>query len=205
VRVCVLGSLEVEGDGGLIPVGGPQARRVVARLALDAGRAVSVDALADDAWGEDQPATARHTIATHVLRLRRAGLLIDTVPEGYALRTPTDVDDFERLAIAARTDAKREPRRAARAYLRAIGLWRGEPFPELTDLAERNPVAARLDDQIATLREEWLAAELDAGEPAEWIGPSRDLTAAHPYRERGWQLLMLAPTRSTRTPRCGAA
>jgi DNA-binding SARP family transcriptional activator/predicted ATPase len=196
MRVRVLGVLEVENGNEVISVGGPQARRLVARLALDAGRLVSVDALAEAAWGDDQPATARHTIATQVLRLRRAGLHIDTAPDGYVLRTPTDVADLERLT--ARAQATRVPRRAARAYRRALDLWRGEPFPELLDVADRMPVAARLDDQIATLREEWLSAELDSSEAPQWISASNDLTVDHPYRERGWELLMLALYRSGR-------
>ena len=196
MRVRVLGVLEVEADDAIISVGGPQARRLVARLALDGGRMVSVDALADAAWGDDQPATARHTIATHILRLRRAGLLIETASDGYVLQTPTDVADLERFAARAR--ASDEPRHTARAYRRALDLWRGDPFPELADVADRMPVAARLDDLIATLREEWLSAELDAGDAAQWIAAARDLTELHPYRERGWELLMLALYRAGR-------
>jgi DNA-binding SARP family transcriptional activator/predicted ATPase len=196
MRVRVLGALEVEQGDRVVSVGGPHARRLLSRLALEAERPVSVDALADALWGVDQPATARHTIATHILRLRRVGLQIDTAPDGYVLRTPTDVADLEQFAARARSADV--PRRAARAYRRALDLWRGDAFPELFDVADRMPVAARLDDLIATVREEWVASELDAGDAPKWIAAARELTGAHPYRERGWQLLILALYRSGR-------
>ena len=70
--VRVLGPLEVEDGRSEVAVGGRQARRVLARLALAEAKPVSVDDLVAAAWAIDVPPTARHTIATHVLRLRRA-------------------------------------------------------------------------------------------------------------------------------------
>jgi hypothetical protein len=49
----VLGPVEVHSPGGSWVVLPPPVRALAARLALSAGRVVSVDALTDALWGED--------------------------------------------------------------------------------------------------------------------------------------------------------
>jgi DNA-binding SARP family transcriptional activator len=75
----LLGPLELVGDDGRLielPAGKP--RVLLARLLLDAGRAVSVDRLVAGLWGEPPPATAGKVVQGYVSRLRRllpAGVL----------------------------------------------------------------------------------------------------------------------------------
>ena len=78
MQVCFLGPLTIRDGGAEIPAGGRLQRRVLARLAMEAGKPVATDDLEAAAWGDDPPAAARHTIATHVFRLRRLGLAITT-------------------------------------------------------------------------------------------------------------------------------
>ena len=59
-------------------------------------------------------------------------------------------------------------------------------------------MAARLEELVESLREDLLALELDHGRPAELIAEARQLAAAQPYRERRWELLMLALYRAGR-------
>jgi hypothetical protein len=57
VRVAILGALLVADDAGRpVEVGGARLRALLTRLALEPGRAVGVDALVEDLWGDTPPA-----------------------------------------------------------------------------------------------------------------------------------------------------
>ena len=166
---------------------------------MDAGRPVSVDDLEQAVWGEEPPTTARHTIATHIFRLRRLGLAISTRDDRYVLGTSTDADELERLVAASHTALDAHDRLGAADDLRqGIALWRGQPLTDIDDLPEARIVATRLEELVDRLREELLALELDEGRAAELIGLARQLADEQPYRERRWELLMLALYRAGR-------
>src|SRR3954470_17640673 len=87
----LLGSLEVvDGDAAPLRLGGRKPRALLARLALDAGRTVSVDQLVDDLWGEEVPDSAVKMVHIHVSALRKAlpAGVIRTRSPGYALELP---------------------------------------------------------------------------------------------------------------------
>ena len=60
LTVHVLGPVEVHRDGVAVDLGGPQQRAVIAHLALDVGRVVSVERLIDRLWGDEPPRTPLH-------------------------------------------------------------------------------------------------------------------------------------------------
>ncbi len=196
--VCVLGPLEIRDGASLIPPGGRRQRSILAGLALGAGRTVSWFALETAAWGEDPPATARHTIATHVLRLRAAGLAIRTTPEGYCLDTPTDAMELERDLGSARALLDHDPARSAELLRDALALWRGRPFPELDHVSEAEIEAARLEELVEGVREQLLRTQLVIERADDLVATARSLVAEQPYREHRWELLMLALYRSGR-------
>ncbi|HEY6470741.1 MAG TPA: BTAD domain-containing putative transcriptional regulator [Candidatus Dormibacteraeota bacterium] len=196
--VCVLGPLEIRDGATLIPPGGRRQRSILAGLALDAGKTVSWFALETAAWGEEPPATSRHTIATHVLRLRAAGLAIRTTPEGYCLDTPTDAVGLERNLEHARALLDHDPVRSAELLRDALELWRGRPFPELDHVPEAEIEAARLEELVEGVREQLLRTELVVGRADDLVATARSLVAEQPYREHRWELLMLALYRSGR-------
>jgi DNA-binding SARP family transcriptional activator/predicted ATPase len=198
VLVCVLGPLEIRDGAALIAPGGRRQRSILAGLALAAGRTVSWFALETAAWGEDPPATARHTIATHVLRLRSAGLAIRTTAEGYCLDTPTDAIGLERDLETARALIDHEPGRAAELLRAALELWRGRPFPELDHVPEAEVEAARLEELVEGVREQLLRTQLVIGRDDDIVATARALVTEQPYREHRWELLMLALYRSGR-------
>ena len=199
MQVGFLGPLTIRDGRAEIPAGGRLQRRVLARLAMEAGTPVATDDLEGAAWGDDPPVAARHTIATHVFRLRRLGLEIATQDDRYVLVASTDAGDLERLAAESRRALlDGDPMRAIGALREALALWRGRPLADLDDLPEATIVAARLDELVESLREELLSLELDHGRPAALIAEARQLAAAQPYRERRWELLMLALYRAGR-------
>jgi len=72
VRFGVLGPLEVSGQDGPLPLGGPKQRIVLAHLVLAANRVVPVEQLIDAVWGEHLPEAPKATLQVYVSRLRSA-------------------------------------------------------------------------------------------------------------------------------------
>src|SRR4051794_12312046 len=106
MRVGILGALQIERDGRPVEVAGGRLRALLARLALDAGRPVSVAALVDAVWDDDLPADEQHALQSLISRLRRSlgdSDAIAPAPGGYRLAVEPDAVDahrFERLAAA---------------------------------------------------------------------------------------------------------
>ena len=71
LQVRLLGPLEVVRDGAPVVVAAPKQRALLALLALDVGRVVSSDELADRLWAGEAPATAVTTVQVYVSQLRK--------------------------------------------------------------------------------------------------------------------------------------
>ncbi|MFD0821815.1 winged helix-turn-helix domain-containing protein [Micromonospora zhanjiangensis] len=84
MRVGILGPLEVRDGDRVVEVGGARLRALLIRLALDPGRSVGVDALAEALWGDAPPADTPNAVQSLVSRLRRAvpGLGVLSGPAG---------------------------------------------------------------------------------------------------------------------------
>src|SRR5690242_3687021 len=96
----ILGPLEVRGERGVLPLGGPKPRAVMAVLLLHANEAVSAERLALAVFGDDAPAGSPNKIQVHVSRLRKAlggDDILVTTPAGYTLRVGPGELDKERF------------------------------------------------------------------------------------------------------------
>ncbi len=202
VRFGVLGPLEVSGQDGPRPLGGPKQRIVLAHLVLAANRVVPAEHLIDAVWGEELPEVPKATLQVYISRLRSV-LGPDTIegrPPGYRLRAePDEVDAqlFEDLLGEARV-SETEPRDVADTLTEALELWRG---PALADLAAEPSLSgeiARLEELRLETVEEKIAAQLDLGQHNRVVAELEGLTRAHPLRERLWGELMLALYRQDR-------
>jgi SARP family transcriptional regulator, regulator of embCAB operon len=71
IEFLVLGPLEVRLAGESLKLGGAKQRAVLAALLLRADEVVSVDRLIDEAWGDDPPPSAAHSLESYVSRLRQ--------------------------------------------------------------------------------------------------------------------------------------
>ena len=69
--VRLLGPLEVRLGDGPVELGPRKQRAVLAMLALEVGRTVSVDRLAEGLWGDESPASAPKMVQLYVSHLRR--------------------------------------------------------------------------------------------------------------------------------------
>jgi DNA-binding SARP family transcriptional activator len=174
---------------------------VLALLLIAAGRTVSVDRLVDEVWGERPPRTARNTIQTYMVRLRRL-LTVDgdcplrTTDRGYRLVLgPDDLDVtvFRRsVAAARRLLDDGSPADAVRLFTDAFDLWRGPPFGDVPPTPSIAAEATRLDQDRLTALESQLGAELDLGRHAAAVTALQRLVDEHPLREDGRAMLMLA-------------
>jgi DNA-binding SARP family transcriptional activator len=120
----VLGPFEVRIGGAPREVGGPRLRTLLAVLAAEAGRVVSVPALGRALWGERPPEHADRTVRTYLSRLRGTvdPDLITTRSPGYVLHVaPRQLDAarFEELAAGGRRALAAGEPGVARGHLTA--------------------------------------------------------------------------------------
>ena len=132
-------------------------------LALEPGRTVSADRLAEGLWADEPPASAPKMVQLYVSRLRRVldgnGARIVTHGRGYELQLPEDAVDavrFERLLDTRPRDA--------------LALWRGAPLADLADEPFAAAEIGRLEELRLRATELAIDADLAAGRHAEVIG-----------------------------------
>jgi DNA-binding SARP family transcriptional activator len=212
MRYRVLGSLEVEADGGSVVLGGQKERLLLALLLTRPNQVVSVEALLRGLWGEQPPPTAAKTLQSHVMRLRRAlepgrvrgaaGEVLVTREPGYLLRVAPgglDAARYEELAADGRRALADGSVELAGSLLReALGLWRGQAFEEFTGSDVVVAEAHRLAELRLVALEDRLEADLRLGRHRELVAELEGLVRDQPLRERLWAQLMLALYRSGR-------
>jgi DNA-binding SARP family transcriptional activator/ABC-type transport system substrate-binding protein len=196
----LLGPLEVEDDGKLIPLGGAKQRALFALLLLDRGRAVSTDRLVDEIWSGEPPQTAGKSIQVYVSGLRKQlgeGRIV-TRDRGYELRVEPGEVDVDRFDDFVRT-ASGAPLAEASGLLReALALVRGRPLEDVSLEPWAATEVTRLEERILTAREVRIDADLALGRHRELVPELEDLVAEFPFRERFLEQLMLGLYRSSR-------
>jgi DNA-binding SARP family transcriptional activator len=201
LRVLVLGPLTVEVEGRVLHVAGSHRRRLLAFLATRPGRNVSVDTIVEAVWGEEPPPSAKKTLQTHVVRLRRSlaevgGQVIETVPGGYRLSAePSAVDAvrFEQLAAdGSRALARGDEGTARTLLVDALGLWRGSAFAEFADEPWARGVVTRLEGLRRAATDDLAEALIRLGRVAEAVTLLESQVVLQEYRERPVGLLMRA-------------
>jgi DNA-binding SARP family transcriptional activator len=207
----ILGPLEVAGDAGPLPLGGPRQRAVLAFLLVHANEVVPVDALAEGIWEGRPPESATGTIRTYVSHLRKvvdpsasevAGQVLATRPPGYLLRVaPGQLDShrFEQLLEEGRrAELDGAPDLALSRLNTALQLWRGPALADFASESFARAEAARLEGGRLTALEERIEAQLALGLHSELVAELESLAGAYPLRERLWGQLMLALYRAGR-------
>jgi DNA-binding SARP family transcriptional activator len=195
LSVGVLGPLEVRRDGLLVVVPRGRSGVVLAVLALSAGRPVSFEVLADHAWGEQLPLSARASLHNQVMRLRRilGSEVIRTVPAGYLLDVdPDEVDVLRFRRLAAEAGSLPDPVKSQEMLGAALRLWRGEPLEGLRSEALHRDVGAVLDEERLTAIQRRIDLDLAAGRYGELVAELRELTRRWPTRETLWRQFVTA-------------
>ncbi|WP_329056902.1 NB-ARC domain-containing protein [Amycolatopsis sp. NBC_01488] len=197
----VLGPVSVAAGGRVSPAGEPRPRTLLALLALEAGRIVSIERIVDAVWG-DRPPTSRGAVYTCVSVVRRslvsAGVDRDVLQRhagGYVLDVPpasVDAHVFEQRVAQARKElAGGRLEAGARSLKTALELWRGTALGGASG-AWAEEERARLAAARLAVLEERIDAELALGEGAALVDELRSLAAENPLREQVHGQLMLA-------------
>ncbi|WP_020670790.1 AfsR/SARP family transcriptional regulator [Amycolatopsis nigrescens] len=197
----VLGPTEVETDGRRIAFGGRLPRRLLTALIAADGQVVTSDRLADEIWGENPPPGAGGTLQVYISRLRRAlgqptAALLERSGAGYRFRVDaesTDAGLFTRLGEEGRRlFANGRAGEAVDVLTEALDLWRGPAYADGSDSPAVSALRARLEEFRQAVVEERLAALLGVGDTARAVADLEEAVLAAPYRERRWELLVLA-------------
>ena len=199
MTVRVLGPMDV----GATPLS-PRERAMLSALVVRLGAAVEPAELAEAYWGEQVPTSWRQQVKTSIghIRTRLGREAVLTRGSTYVLGIDPDAIDavrFERLVSNARQRALHgEPDRASDLYARALALWRGQPYPDISSWDPGVVEALRLTEIRTSAEEEWLDARLDAGEHRAVIAEAERLVREDPLREDRWAILALANYRAGR-------
>lgn len=198
MSVKVLGPLET-GTRALPP----RERVILSVLIVRRGTTTSRAELADAYWGDEPPASWSQQIKTSIARIReRLGKeSIATVGVDYRLGIDHDAIDavrFEQLVTRAREHSLSETDRSIDAYRRALALWRGPAYPDLTDWEPGVTESRRLDEIRRSAEEELLEARLRAGQHREVVADAERLVREDPMREGRWAILAVADYQSGR-------
>lgn len=190
----VLGPLEVHRGATTVDLRGQRLRTLLVSLLVDAGSVVSVDALADALWGDQQPHDPRNAIQTYIARLRErlgSDAPLTTRSPGYVLDVEPDQVDalrFERLLAEAQRH-RAQPVEARRLLDDALSLWHGPAYAECRD-GVAHAEALRLEEERLVAIEELAAARLALGETSALAGELEAEVSRHPLRERLVELWM---------------
>src|SRR4029453_14501797 len=171
VEFRLLGPLEVERDGRVLPVGGRRQRALLTFLLLHANTVVARDRLIDALWGEDPPETAANAlqVAVHTLRKLLGADRIVTRGPGYLLRVEAGELDLQGL-----------PRARGRAGGPPPPRCRRNPAPGTRALDRPRPLGPRRD----AVRGDGARAARGAA-PGDPRGSRRRRPGAQPSRRTG--------------------
>jgi DNA-binding SARP family transcriptional activator len=208
--VRILGPLEAtEGGVTMLPTAG-KPRQILALLALEVGRMVTVPRLMEELWGVDPPRSAQTTLQTYILQLRkriaaalpedgpvRAKDVLVTRPGGYLLDIgpeEMDVHGFERLAAAGRRALELGDRESASRMLRsALAVWRGPALVDVQTGMLLEIEVTRLEESRMCVVEKRIEVDLALGRHHALLSELAVLTARHPMHEnlRGQYMIAL--------------
>ncbi|WP_268250388.1 AfsR/SARP family transcriptional regulator [Lentzea cavernae] len=187
----------------------PKPRQLLALLALNANKTVSMSMCVDELWDTKPPATAVSTVQTYVLQIRRAlrrlpgtDERLHTRPRGYELTLDHDELDLtgftDRVARARRAFALDDYESGALLLREALGEWTGEALADV----DAGPL---ISAHLTTLRElrfscleERIEAELRLGLHHELISELLGLVQEYPVHENLHAQLLVALHRAGR-------
>jgi SARP family transcriptional regulator, regulator of embCAB operon len=211
IKIRLLGVLTAYLDGTQVTPSAAKQRQILALLALNSGRVVTIGTLVEELWGDRPPRSSATTLQTYVMQLRNrlaeaapgsswARGLLRTQHGGYMLEEAacrTDIDEFGRLSLAGRTAAETGDYRAAAERLgHALALWRGPALADVRLGCVLELEATSLEETRLGVLERRIEADLALGRHADLLGELTLLTARNPMNENFCALLMTALYRS---------
>src|SRR5579871_1103221 len=148
MEVKVLGPLSISHEGREIGITAAKPRQVLAVLCLNETTIVSAAQLISELWEDTPPKSARTTLQTYVMRLRRmfgiglsishrrtSHVLLRTRGEGYQLSLGSaglDLREYRRLEEAGYQSLQSgNPRATIYSFRKALRLWQGTALADV--------------------------------------------------------------------------
>lgn len=213
----VLGPVDAVFGGEVVSFGAAKSRVLLAALLLRANHYVSTGQLVSTLWGADPPTSARATLHTYIMRLRKSlqqyqpqrRCPLRTEPGGYLFEASDDTLDlisFDAELAASGAAARAGDCDAELDHLtRALAIWRGPALSNVDcDPLHRDEVP-RLTEQRLKAIERRIDIQLAMGHAGELVGELRACTSEYPRRERFWRQLIEALYRTGRQAEALAA
>jgi SARP family transcriptional regulator, regulator of embCAB operon len=209
--IQLLGPLGIHFNRGPVTPSASKQRQIMALLALNAGRVVTVSTMLEELWGDAPPRSFATTLQTYILQLRNrlaaampggrdARQVLTTRHGGYLLEEAPcriDVVDFERMARAGRAAAEEGDHRTASDMLgRALELWRGPAMVDIRLGQVLELEANSLEETRLGVLERRIECDLALHRHADMLGELTLLAARNPMNENFCALLMVALYRS---------
>lgn len=207
LRIGLLGPLSARLHQVPVTPSAPKQRQVLALLALNVGRVVTVSTLIEELWGDYPPRSYATTLQTYILQLRNtlaaaqpgnpgARRILNTRHFGYVLEDDaceTDVEEFESLARSGRTAAEDGDHRIVSDQLGgALRLWRGPALVGVRMGRVLEIEAASLEEARLGVFERRIEADLALGRHADLLGELTLAAAKNPMNENICAFLMLS-------------
>jgi DNA-binding SARP family transcriptional activator/tetratricopeptide (TPR) repeat protein len=190
LEVGLLGPLEVRRDDEPVRIAAPKQRALLTLLALDVGRVVSADELADRLWAGNPPTSAVTALQVYISQLRKllGSDVIVTRPPGYVLDLPADAVDavrFEQRVVEGRASLTSGDFCTAELVLgEAVSVWRGSALAEFVYEDWAAAPIRRLEELRLVALEDRIDAQLELGKGTELTGELEGLVREFPLRER---------------------
>jgi peptide/nickel transport system substrate-binding protein len=207
LEIGLLGPVEATIGGRPLPLGRRKVRALLALLAINANRVVSIDHLIEELWGERPPPTASVALYGLVSSLRKAlepefgGALVTRAP-GYMLELPVEHTDLGRFDLLARDGrralAEGDVETASERLVDALALWRGPALQDVMFLPFAQREVDRLEESRLAVLEARIDADLARGRDGDLVPELESLVGDHPLRERLRGQLMVALYRDGR-------
>ena len=187
LSIALLGPLEVVVDGNQVAIGGKKPRALLSILASSPNHTASMQGLIDGLWPEGAPASARNSLQSHVSRLRRTLGDRDRVvqlAEHYQLQV--QLDELDLLRFESQLEQGRGAREVGELleadahFAAASGLWRGEPFPGLEDVAMLMAARRSLQEQHLAALEGGFETRLELDQIDRVLEELPDAISLHP-------------------------
>lgn len=201
VSFRLLGPIDVEVDGALIPPMAPRLRMLMAMLLLQANRVVPCEQIIERLWTEASPQKPDNALHCLVGRLRKTlGLQFDrrliTTSPGYLVRVePGELDTENAVRGYSSAEAASRVLDWGRAYEKSTGalsLWRGNPLLDVPEFRGRNEEVQLLEELRIRLVELRIKSMIELGSYTTSALELHKLVQANPLREGLAELYLTA-------------
>jgi SARP family transcriptional regulator, regulator of embCAB operon len=200
IGISILGPLQLSINGIDATPTAPKQRQALALMALNEGQVVTSANFVDELWSENPPRSAKTTLQTYILHLRKlisrefkneslvAREILLTKQGGYLLRLPMAPFDFRRFN-ALSTEGRialgqGEPYRSSHLLGEALKLWRGPALVDVPIGSVLEPKVRGLQAQHQIALESRIEADLALGRYDEAVCDLATMTAQEPLNEK---------------------